>query len=234
MRKAILAIILLGLAVACEGDPGGSEAPEDPSTSTAPTGGPSASASPDLAILTGPCCYGLDLAPGVYTTPSWFEAPFSIEVPDGFLGVAAELERAILLGRGQSQAGNLERYLGFFVAPSAKALVRQLRSTPNVTFGASSSTTVDSMPATEFEGEASRDPESPPSAEIVPGAIRIPAIDRLVPTFFYTESVPARMRFVVVDLGDRALLIYLEAPAARFATFATDVAPVLESIRIAG
>jgi hypothetical protein len=242
MRRAVLAIILFGIPVACDGGSGGADPGEgssstpaltDGPSSPAPTGGPSASPSPDLAILTGPCCYGLELAPGAYTTPSWFEVPFSIEVPDGLLGVAAELERVILLGRGQSQAGNLERYVGFFVTPSAEALVHQLRSTPHATFGASSSMTVDSMPATAFEAEASRDPDTPPNDEIVPGAIRIPAIDRLVPTFFYTESVPARMRFVVVDLGDRALLIYLEAPAVGFASFADAVAPMLASIDIA-
>ena len=92
---------------------------------------------------------------------------------------------------------------------------------------------MDSMPAQMFEAEAQPNPDTPPSDEIVPGAIRIPAIDRLVPTFFYTESVPARMRFVVVDLGDQALLIYLEAPTARFEAWAKQLAPVLESIRFA-
>lgn len=231
--KAVLVLVLLAISVACVAGSEEPEPPGDPTAAPAPTGGASAGPSPEVAILTGPCCYGLALASGAYTTPSWFEVPFSIEVPDGLLGVAAELERVILVGRGRSQAGNLERYVGFFVAPSATALVRQLRSTPNATFGASSSTTVDSMPATAFEAEASRDPDTPPNDEIVPGAIRIPAIDRLVPTFFYTESVPARMRFVVVDLGDRALLVYLEAPADRFASFADDVAPMLASIDIA-
>lgn len=227
----VLAMAMTGAVVAC--DSTGPPSPAGPSSAPPSETSPTPSVEPVVPILTGPCCYGLELEPGTYTTPSWFEAAFSIDVSDGLLGVAGELERVILLGRGASLAGNLERYVGFFVAPSATALVRQLRATPRTTQGAVSTTTVDSTPAVAFEAEAQPNPGTPPSDEIVPGAIRIPAIDRLVPTFFYTESVPARMRFVVVDLGDRALLIYLEAPADRFASFARDLAPVLESIRFA-
>jgi len=193
---------------------------------------PEPSAEPAAAVLTGPCCYGAELAPGRYVTPSWFGTPFSIEVSDGFFGVGAELERIVLLGRGESRAGNLERYVGFFVAASADALLRQLRATPRTTQGPVSETTVGSIPARVFDAEAHPNPDTPPSDEIVPGAIRIPAIDRLVPTFFYAESARARMRFVVVDLGDRALLIYVESPARRFASFDREVAPMLESIRL--
>ena len=226
----VIVFAMSGSLVACDSvDP---SIPTASSAVSSPTPSPTPGVEP-APILTGPCCYGLALEPGTYTTPSWFEAGFSIDVSDGLLGVAGELERVILLGRGASRAGNLERYVGFFVAPSATALVRQLRATPRTTQGPVSTTMVDSMPAVEFEAKAQPSSETPPSDEIVPGAIRIPAIDRLVPTFFYTESVPARMRFVVADLGDRALLIYLEAPAARFTSFARALAPVLESIRFA-
>lgn len=234
MRRAaacILALVVSFALVACEQSdlpsPAASAA-ESPSPSSS---SPTPSTQPAVPIISGPCCYGSELAPGTYTTPSWFEARFTIEVSDGLLGVGAELERALMLGRGTSRAGNLERYVGFFVAPSASAVLRQLKATPFTTQKDVVATTVDSMPAQVLEAEAERDPDTPPSDEIVPGAIRIPAIDRLVPTFFYTESVPARMRFVVVDLGDQALLIYLEAPADRFSPFARELAPVLESIR---
>jgi hypothetical protein len=223
---SIAVVTMLGGA-GCGGQDPPEASPGSPPTASAPA---SPSGSSALPVLSGPCCYGLALEPGRYETPSWFEPGFTIEVGDGMLGVAAELERTMLLGRGQSRAGNLQSYAGFFVAPSADALTRRLRATPFTRQGDASATTVGAMPAVSFEARSLRDPGTPPNAEIVPGAIRIPAIDRLVPTFFYTESVPARMRFVVVDLGDRALLIYVEAPASRFDAFAEEVATAIESI----
>ncbi len=224
----VVSVAFVSLLSACEaaGSPAGTP-------STSPTPLPSASASPDLSLplLAGPCCYGLLLESGRYETPSWFEPGFSLDVGDGFFGVGAERERLILVGRGQSQAGNLERYVGFFVAPKADALVRKLRETPLTVPEALRSMDVDGVPGVAFDARALPNTNTAADDEITPGAIRIPAIDRLVPPFFYTESGEARLRFIVVDFGDHALLIYVEAPGDRFEAFAAEVDTLLASLR---
>lgn len=226
VRVIAMSALLLS---ACEGT-------EDPSAgapSTGATSSPSdtSTPTPEVSLLTGPCCYGLELDAGRYQTPSWFEPGFSLDIAAGFSGVAAEPERVVLIGKGQSQAGNLERYVGFFVAPKVDALVRQLRATPLTVPTAVRTTTLDGLSAVTFDSRALPNPDGVSNDEITPGAIRIPAIDRLIPPFFYTESGGAQMRFVVVDVGGQALLIYVEAPRSRFEAFAAEVDTLLSSLR---
>lgn len=232
VRAFAVGVVFALLLSACEG---GEDPPAgSPSTTAASSPSDPASPTPTVSLLTGPCCYGLALETGRYQTPSWFEPGFSLDVGEGFFGVAAEPEQVVLIGRGQSQAGNLERYVGFFVAPKADALVRQLRATPLAVPTAVRTTTLDGLAAVTFDARALPNPNGASNDEITPGAIRIPAIDRLIPPFFYTESGEALMRFIVVDFGDFAFLIYVEAPPDRFDAFAVEVDALISSLQFDG
>ena len=223
---AVFALLL----VACDG--GEAQQAGSPSTSVASSPSDSATPTPTVSLLTGPCCYGSALEPGRYQAPSWFEPGFSLDIGDGFLGVAAELERVVLVGKGQSQAGNLERYVGFFVAPRASALIRQLRATPLTVPTAVRKTTLDGLSALTFDARALSNPGGGPNERDHAGReSRIPAIDRLIPPFFYTESEEALMRFIVVDFSDHAFLVYVEAPEDRFEAFTAEVDRLLSSLR---
>lgn len=187
-----------------------------------------------LPILTGPCCGGLPLDQGRYETPTWFGAPFTIEVSERLSGVGAEPEQVVEIGRGRSSSGSLDHYVAFFAVDDAEKVLRGFRSTRSAEVGPVEPIGSGELEGSQVDATAKPAPNDAADDEIAAGAIRIPALDRLTPAFFYTESRGARMRLLAIELGSTDLIVYIEAPPNDFDDFAREVDAMLASIEFLG
>jgi hypothetical protein len=221
-------VLLLG----CARDDGAA----DPEATTAATSSGPAEASPSvepeelLPIISGPCCAGLPLDEGRHETPPWFGAPFTIDVGRRLSGVGAEPERILEIGRGTSSSGNLDHYVAFFAVDDAAKVLRAFRSTPRADVGPTEPLAVEDLEGSQVGASAEPAPADPADEEIAGGAIRIGALDRLTPAFFYTESPRARMLLLAIERGSTDLIVYIESPPRDFEEFAREVDEMLASI----
>ena len=207
----------------------------DPEAATAasPSGaGASPSEEPEelLPILSGPCCAGLPLDEGRHETPLWFDAPFTIEVGPRLSGVGADPEQIVEIGRGRSSSGNLDHYVAFFAVDDAEKVLGEFRSTPRADIGPAEPFALGDLEGSQVVATAEPAPADSADDEIAGGAIRIAALDRLTPAFFYTESPRARMRLLAIERGSTDLVVYVEAPFRDFDEFAGEVDEMLASI----
>ena len=233
MRRSFVPIVgtaLLLLPTCGRGDATGNGGTTAASPSSAAEASPSIEPQELLPILTGPCCGGLPLDEGRYETPTWFAAPFTIEVGERLSGVGAEPEQVVEIGRGRSSSGSLDHYVAFFAVDDAGKVLRGFISTRQAVVGP-----VEPFSSGELEGsqvDATAKPATDDLAddEIAAGAIRIPALDRLTPAFFYTESRGARTRLLAIEHGATDLIVYIEAPPVDFDDFAREVDEMLASI----
>jgi hypothetical protein len=209
---------------ACGGaDPGGEASPTSDATS---------SPSPEtlLPIISGPCCGGLPLDEGGYETPTWFGAPFTIEVGPKLSGVGSEPEQMVQIGRGRSSSGNLEQYVAFFAVDDADRVLRDFTATPDATVGAPAPFEVGGLSGSQVDASAQPRPKDQGDPEIAEGAIRIGALDKLTPAFFYTESPEASMRLIAIGREEMDVVVYVEAPPRDFDDWATEAEEMLTTM----
>ena len=220
------------LLPACGGGDGatGNGEPTAASPSSAVGASPSMEPQELLPILTGPSCGGLPLDEGRYETPTWFAAPFTIEVGERLSGVGAEPEQIVEIGRGRSSSGSLDHYVAFLAVDDARKVLRGFISTPRAEVGPPEPFGSGELEGSQVDAIAKAAPDDPADDEIAAGAIRIPALDRLTPAFFYTESRGARMRLLAIERGSTDLIVYIEAPPLDFDDFAREVDAMLASI----
>lgn len=232
MRRSIVPIVAAALLLlpACGGGDGAPENGEPITPSSASEASPSVKPEDLLPILTGPCCGGLPLDEGRYETPTWFAAPFSIEVGTRLSGVGAEPEQIVEIGRGRSSSGSLDHYVAFFAVGDARKVLRGFISTRQAEVGAPELFGSGELEGSQVDATAKAAPDDPADDEIAAGAIRIPALDRLTPAFFYTESRGARMRLIAIERGSIDLIVYIEAPPLDFDDLTREVDEMLASI----
>lgn len=234
MRGSIGPIVVAALLLlpACgEGDgPTGPDATTASSPPSAAEESPSEEPEELLPILTGPCCGGMPLDQGRHETPTWFSATFTIEVGERLSGVGAEPEQLVEIGRGRSSAGSLDHYVAFFAVEDADKVLREFRSTPRAEVGPAEPFVLGDLVGSQVDANAKPAPDDPADDEIAEGAIQVPALDRLTPAFFYTESRDARMRMLAIENGTTDLIVYVEAPPRDFDEFASEVEAMLASI----
>jgi hypothetical protein len=231
VKGSIGRIVVVGLVLLLGCARGDGAADPEATTATTPSGSAEASPSEELLpIISGPCCAGLPLDEGRHETPPWFEAPFTIDVGRRLSGVGAEPERILEIGRGTSSSGNLDHYVAFFAVDDAAKVLRAFRSTPRADVGPTEPWAVGELQGSQVG--ASAEPAQADSAddEIAGGAIRIGALDRLTPAFFYTESPRARMRLIGIERGSIDLIVYIESPPRDFEEFAGELDEMLASI----
>jgi hypothetical protein len=233
VRGSIGRIVVVGLVLLLGCARGDGAADPEATTETSPSSaGASPSEEPEelLPIISGPCCSGLPLDEGRHETPPWFEAPFTIQVGRRLSGVGAEPERIVEIGRGRSSSGNLDHYVAFFAVDDAAKVLRAFHSTPRADVGPTEPLAVGDLEGSQVGASAEPAPADSADDEIAGGAIRIGALDRLTPAFFYTESPRARMRLLAIERGTTDLIVYVEAPPRDFDEFAGEVDEMLASI----
>ncbi len=196
------------------------------------TTGPSTSLAPQelLPLIAGPCCAGLPLEAGLYETPPWFTAAFTIQVGSGLSGVGSDREAMVQLGYGRSTSGSLNHYVAFFAVQDADEVLRRFLTTPKATIGDVSPWLIGELDGSRVDGSAELPKQDSPDDEIAEGAINVPAIDRLTPAFFYTESPGASIRLISIPRDSADLIVYIEAPRRDFDEFAATIEEMLGSL----
>jgi hypothetical protein len=226
--------------VGCGGDGAGPGETTVGTTTAATTAAPSTteatpttevSESPVVYAISGPCCAGLELDEGPYLSPPWFRLPFTVDVPAGWFAWTDAREELLVLGDGHTnEIDHLDRYMAVFVVDDAAAVLNQAKSTPDADVGPEEELNAGELSGRAVTADAHANPEPPEDDEIAPGAIQIPAIDKLFAGFFWTESPRARFRVWAIDRGDQDLLIYLEAPPDDWDAFVEDAEGFLSRI----
>lgn len=187
-----------------------------------------------LPVIDGVCCLGFELDAGRYASPSWFPIPFSIEVGEGWSGVAQRIEKVLFIGRGQNAVQHADRYVAFFAVSSPEKVLRKLQRMAKVEATPVEDVTVAGLAARRLEGQAAPNPEQDEQSFIAAGTVRLSALDDLVPGYWYSESPEARLRFLLFQTGDLDLLVSIEAPPGDFDAFAAEADAVLETLSIDG
>ena len=134
------------------------------------------------------------------------------------------------IGQGRSSSDSLDHHVAFFAVDDAETVLRGFRSTRQAEVGPSEPFGSGELEGSQVDAIAKPAPDDPADDEIAAGAIRIPALDRLTPAFFYTESRGARMRLLAIEHGSTDLIVYIEAPPRDFDDLATEVDAMLASI----
>jgi hypothetical protein len=245
------------LTVACSGEATPSPAAEPPSigavaSTTATTLGASLQPTGSSADSTAPgtsapalrqvpsvvCCRGQTLEAGRYEVPPWLGIPMSVDAPEGWRVLNEGRARLFMLGRGENVQGNPDQMIVFLDASgeeTPEATIEGVREAEQlVALDEATEVTIAGFPGVQLDSSVLPNPafEGDPEADIPPGVQFLPVIEQyFAPGFVWTTSSPeARVRTIALTVGDRTLLVYLEAPSSEFGRFADDVATILESL----
>ena len=183
---------------------------------------------------------GEEQASGRYKSPAWFSLSFTFETTKAFRGIGEQLPIGELFGLAQGSAYLPPRQLLFWVVDpsvSVETTIAQLRATPKVELSPDQAVTVAGISGIQFDAAAQANPAQAAGENLAAGAIAIPAIGPLVGhqgSDWHTNTAEARLRFIVLTVMDRTLLIYIEAPADEFQDFVTEVDQVLSTVKFDG
>lgn len=165
---------------------------------------------------------GEEQVPGWYKTPDWFSLPFTFETSGVFRGMGQRLPQGELFGLAQGQRQLPPKQLLFWtLSPdvSPEDAVSELRATPQLEFSPNQTVNVAGVSGTQFEATAEQE-------------AAIPALGTLVGHSgpWYTNSAQVELRFIVLEIAGRTLVIYIEAPQDEFHDFAAIADQVLGTI----
>jgi hypothetical protein len=160
---------------------------------------------------------------GLYRSPDWFHAPFTFETTTTYRGIGERFGEASLFGIAQGMRQLPQRQLLFWaLVPdySPEDAVSLLRDTASLTFLPNEDVTVAGYSGVQFDATTER-------------RTGIGAIGTLVGVnaVWNINSSEAHLRFIVLMIGNRALLIYIEAPTDEFEDFMVDVEQVLSTVQ---
>lgn len=228
-----------------------SDAPASPPSPTAttlpPTQEPAVapSALPVIQLMKLPaagCCRGRTLEPGYYAAPAWLGIPLALAPGEGWRVLNEERAQLFLLGRGENAHGSPSRIITFIdatgPAASPESIIAAAQGISQLTpLGEPVSVAIAGFPGWQLDSVAKPNPDEKgdPSADIPPGVQYLPFFQKyFAPGFLWTTFTPeARVRTAVVRVGERTMLLYIEAPAAEFEQFIADVDVLLWTLRIA-
>jgi hypothetical protein len=187
------------------------------------------------------CCAGVEIEAGTYALPCWFGIPLELEVPEGWRVINESRAGLLMLGRGANELGNPDRIVLLVDATAAgmssETLINGIVGVPQVEAVSEASPVV----LAGFDGSQARmnalpnpDYEGDPEADIPPGVQPLPAIGRFFAEGFqWTTTTPeAQISVAAVGVGDRMLLVYLEAPPGELDALASDAIPMLETLSL--
>ena len=183
------------------------------------------------------CCTGAEVVPGRYAFPAWFDIPLAIDVPSGWRVLNEPGAGLFMLGRGENELGTPNEIVLFLDATDAgtgQQLIDGILNVPQLAGGEASPLSLADFDGWQGGTNALSNPEfeGDPAADIPAGVQPLPSIERfLTEGFTWTTSTPEAELFLsTVDVVDRRLLIYLEAPPGDMDAFAADAIPMLESL----
>jgi hypothetical protein len=149
--------------------------------------------------------------PGLYKSPDWFSLAFTFETTEAYRGIGERLADSEIFGIAQGSKAVPQRQLLLWAStPGATAqdFLVELGATPKLDFGEERTATVAGFGAKVVDASAS-----------VPASIQALGTLVGVPDSWKTNSPEVRLRFMVLSIGDRTLVIYIEAPDADFDDF---------------
>lgn len=193
-----------------------------------------------LNVPAAPCCRGRALEPGQYALPPWLGIPLAFEVGEGWRVMNEERAGLFLLGRGDN-VGNLPSQVITFLNAGDSAppdsLIAAAQAMPQLTpMGEPVSVAIAGFPGWQVDSVAKPNPDEKgdPANDIPPGVQPLPFFQEyFAPGFLWTTfTAEARVRTAALSVGERTMLLYMEAPAAEFDQFVADADTILWTLRL--
>jgi hypothetical protein len=239
---AALAAVLAGCGGAPASNVGSSPSVAPPADTPSPpaTGAPSPSASevvvPQLPVQA--CCAELALEPGAYALPGWLGPLLRLETSGDWNVINDASARYLAFGRGENSVGtmaSLVTVLGTPIGTTSDEVVAALTSTPELELAGDPVTfQIAGFDATELRATAAPNPDrtDDPDADISAGTIDLDALEPFVEPGFRltTSTAEAALRFLILEVDDRVLIAWAEAPAAESDAFFADVDTLLGTL----
>ncbi len=208
------------------------------STDIAPTDSPTTPNS-FLIFPAVTCCRGQSVDAGIYQLPDWLEIPLSIEVGKDWRVLNEEAALLFLIGRGRNIQNNPNQMIVFLKISSDSSpemLIQSVQNSTELESTGESAVEIAGFRGLQVDSTAKPNPEyvGDPAADIPPGVQFLPAFMRhFTPGFAWTTSSPeAQIRTIALTIGDRVLLVYLEAPQDEFDALLADADAVLQSLKL--
>jgi hypothetical protein len=212
----VLAVLILS---ACQSQTVPTAAPTTESIPVPPTA--TAQSIPEFphgnADLAGP-----EQPAGLYKTPGFFKIPFTFETTEPFNGIGESFGQGHIFGISQGGASYPPYQILFWVTVplfTADAAISQLQKTPEMTFSENQNVSVAGVSGIQFDS-------------ITETKTSIPALGTFVgvDSSWDTNVPQAHLRFIVLTVAERTLVIYIEAPKDEFDTFMSKVDQVLSTV----
>lgn len=177
---------------------------------------------------------GIPLDAGQYRPNPGFDVQFTIDLSDGWRSIRDDTIGVIsLVTRERNGIGHATHWLSFFPAPDASPedLLAAIDSQPRIVAGEPAEVIVGGVAGTLVEARAKPNPGESGDEEVEPGTVPVAVINELVfGTIWSSETAEAMFRFIVLEVSGRTLLVYIEAPAADFDSFASDADNALAAL----
>jgi len=163
---------------------------------------------------------------GLYKPPTSFSIPFTFATNKVYRGIYEGFPEAQIFGIGQGEAYNPPKSLLFWaVKPiySVDEVISDLRATKNMTSTENQATIVAGIPGTQFDATAEQ-------------VLAISAMGSFVGhsgNDWNTDEANPHLRFIVLSISGRTLLIYIQAPQDEWDSFLADANQVLSTVKFA-
>lgn len=238
----VIALIAVTILAACGGSPAQQSTPASLPSAPPAEGTPTAAAAPTGAeprvFPAYPCCRGVDIGAGVYRSPDWLTIPFQFTVGDGWRAMGEETDDSIWIVKGGFSRA--DKVLGWIPIPgnipipgelSPDAVWAELRDTPGLIVGEDMDIVIGGLSGKQFE--ARTDPDTEHKYE--GSSVELPMMKQVMnpdgPGTFVTETLETSLRFILLPVAGRHMLIYMEASNAEFEVFAAQADEVLQTIQ---
>lgn len=219
LHKPCFVAVAMTLAVTACGTDSSSDSADATSTSAAAT-----SLEPAAEFEYGTADIASDeQAAGFFRAPEWFSVAFTFGTAEAYRGIGESLTDSSIFGIAQGSKSLPQRQLLFWASVpgfTADDFFAELRETPNLEIGDETTATVAGFDARVVDASASK-----PASIAALGAL----VD--VPTSWDTNSPEVRLRLMVLEIGERTLVIYIEAPSAHFDNFIQSADKVLATVQ---
>jgi hypothetical protein len=163
-----------------------------------------------------------------------------IEVTSSWRVMNEEFAQLFTLARGSNSQGNPSELVVFSNVSgegSAEEIMAQLQEEPNITtLGEPMAAELGGFTGLQQDFVVLPNPDFAgiPSDDIPAGVHYLEVVEQFfTPGFQWTSWTPeARLRFILVNVGDALLFVYLEAPPDNFDTFAADADQLLQTLAV--
>jgi hypothetical protein len=253
-RRVWLLAIVMGIVsagVAACGGGSSASAPVGSSTApTAPTATPAGTSSPVESTTSSPseafvpqlpvqaCCAELALEPGPYALPGWLGPLLRVDVNGEWSVINDASARYLAFGRGENSVGTMASLITLLGTPTGTAVddvIASLRSDPGLAVvGEPTPVTAGDFSGTELRASAVPKPDrtDDPDADIAAGTIDLDVLEPFVEPGFRltTSTAEASLRFLVIDVDERVVIAWVEAPPDEADAFFADADELLGTL----